>query len=126
MSENAKNFQIPNGPPCRVLILGAGPTALGWLAGWFCSFAVSIFSFQLVLGALYRLVQLKKQQFIPGEFSTKIKNSLKNLEINDIVADHVQFHVLEQESEVGGLARSVVDENGFCWDLGVHVMGIYF
>ncbi|KAH7730301.1 UDP-galactopyranose mutase [Aphelenchoides avenae] len=53
------------------------------------------------LGALYRLTQLMDDGTIPK----------------------VNVTVLEKEDEAGGLARTVVDEAGFCWDLGVHVTG---
>ncbi len=39
---------------------------------------------------------------------------LKELGITD-------FHILERESYIGGLATSFTDENGFIWDVGGHV-----
>jgi len=37
-------------------------------------------------------------------------------------AGHTQWELLEKEGQVGGLASSYVDENGFTWDLGGHVV----
>ncbi|VDL80469.1 unnamed protein product [Nippostrongylus brasiliensis] len=54
------------------------------------------------LGAAYRLNELIEQGHLPRS---------------------TQVTVLEKESEVGGLARSVTDRRGFTWDLGVHVTG---
>nr|CAD2198071.1 unnamed protein product [Meloidogyne enterolobii] len=66
----------------KIIILGAGPTALG---------------------SLNQIFKLKKDK---------------------LINENINVCVIEQEEEIGGLARSVMDENGFCWDLGVHVMGI--
>uniref|UniRef100_A0A915N184 Amine oxidase domain-containing protein n=1 Tax=Meloidogyne javanica TaxID=6303 RepID=A0A915N184_MELJA len=77
--ENAKNY---SNEEIKIIILGAGPTALG---------------------ALNRIFKLKKEK---------------------LINENINVCVIEQEEEIGGLARSVIDENGFCWDLGVHVMGI--
>ncbi|MDP6934765.1 MAG: NAD(P)-binding protein, partial [Myxococcota bacterium] len=35
---------------------------------------------------------------------------------------HADWTVLERGSVVGGLARTEVDENGFLWDMGGHVV----
>ncbi|KAI6185334.1 Amino-oxidase domain-containing protein [Aphelenchoides besseyi] len=54
------------------------------------------------LGALQRFNELKKENYI---------------------SSHSRVLIIEKESEPGGLARSIVDKNGFVWDLGVHVTG---
>ncbi|CAI4223580.1 unnamed protein product [Auanema sp. JU1783] len=54
------------------------------------------------LGAAYRLHELICEKTIPAV---------------------TQVHIVEKEHEAGGLARSVTDENGFTWDLGVHITG---
>ncbi len=55
------------------------------------------------MGAVYRLKELMKE--------------------GKIDEDHFEIVVLEKENVPGGLARSVTDDNGFSWDLGVHVSG---
>uniref|UniRef100_A0A914N5A4 Amine oxidase domain-containing protein n=1 Tax=Meloidogyne incognita TaxID=6306 RepID=A0A914N5A4_MELIC len=77
--ENVNNYLNEE---IKIIILGAGPTALG---------------------ALNRIFKLKKE---------------------NLINENINVCVIEQEEEIGGLARSVIDVNGFCWDLGVHVMGI--
>uniref|UniRef100_A0AC35GAR3 Amine oxidase domain-containing protein n=1 Tax=Panagrolaimus sp. PS1159 TaxID=55785 RepID=A0AC35GAR3_9BILA len=53
------------------------------------------------LGFAYRLNELKKKNFV------EVKN--------------VELIMLEQESFAGGLSCTAVDENGFLWDMGVHI-----
>ncbi|KAL3985987.1 NAD(P)-binding Rossmann-like domain family protein [Acanthocheilonema viteae] len=53
------------------------------------------------LGVAYRLYQLQKS--------------------NVDVAKHVEFIVLEKELSPGGLSRTIMDENGFFWDMGGHI-----
>ncbi|EFO21728.2 amine oxidase [Loa loa] len=40
---------------------------------------------------------------------------------NMVVAKNVELVVLEKELSPGGLSRTVMDENGFFWDMGGHV-----
>lgn len=42
------------------------------------------------------------------------------------VLGHSEFEVLERSDRAGGLASSVVDEQGFTWDLGGHVVFSHF
>ncbi|VDO42646.1 unnamed protein product [Onchocerca flexuosa] len=37
------------------------------------------------------------------------------------VAKNVELIILEKESSPGGLSRTVMDENGFLWDMGGHI-----
>ncbi|CAD6193879.1 unnamed protein product [Caenorhabditis auriculariae] len=54
------------------------------------------------LGAAFRLYELIENGSIPSE---------------------TEVLIVEKERDVGGLARSVTDDRGFTWDLGVHITG---